>query len=161
MGFFAAIGSGFRKYAVFSGRASRSEYWYFTLFVALLALLSAALVGTDLIAVPLLPVLLPAITVEVRRLHDLDRSGWWWWIGAIPLLGPLIKIGWYCRGGTIGENKYGSDPLATPKTTSFTGTPESSMTETAEQLSKIKGLLDSGTITQEEFDRMKARVLAS
>src|SRR6185312_16613193 len=82
MGFFASIGSCFSKYTTFRGRAQRSEFWYFVLFLCLLAL-PAALLG-PFGAFLFLPVLLPAISVEVRRLHDIDRSGWWVWLCLLP-----------------------------------------------------------------------------
>ena len=60
-----------------------------------------------------LATLLPSIAVAVRRLHDLDRSGWWILIGLIPLIGWIILIVWYCSRGTVGPNRFGPDPLAT------------------------------------------------
>jgi len=54
---------------------------------------------------------LPGISVQVRRLHDLDRSGWWYWILLIPVIGWIILLVRNCARGTIGPNKYGADPL--------------------------------------------------
>jgi uncharacterized membrane protein YhaH (DUF805 family) len=56
-------------------------------------------------------VFLPSISVTVRRLHDTDHSGWWWWIGLIPLVGIIVLIVWWATPGTRGPNKYGEDPL--------------------------------------------------
>ena len=56
--------------------------------------------------------LLPNIAVAVRRLHDIDRSGWWLLIGIIPLVGWIILIVWYCQKGTTGDNRFGADQLA-------------------------------------------------
>jgi uncharacterized membrane protein YhaH (DUF805 family) len=115
MGFGQAISSGFSNYVGFSGRACRSEYWYWILFYfigAIVAEIIDAVLGITAIY-PLfsLAVLLPGIAVAVRRLHDLDRSGWWILLGLIPLVGAIILIIWYCMKGTTGPNRFGPDPL--------------------------------------------------
>jgi uncharacterized membrane protein YhaH (DUF805 family) len=115
MGFGQAISSGFSNYVTFSGRAIRSEYWYWVLFTIvgnIVAEIIDAVIGITAID-PLfgLAVLLPSIAVAVRRLHDLDRSGWWILIGLIPIIGWIILIIWYCGRGTVGSNRFGSDPL--------------------------------------------------
>lgn len=160
MTFSESIKSCFSNYATFSGRASRSEFWWFVLFCILLAI-PLAFLG-PLAPLLLIPLWIPAISVEVRRLHDTDRSGWWFWIALIPIVG-LIKFVWYCRRGTVGENRFGPDPLGNPSANSVSPISPSTigMTERAEQLTKLKALLDAGTITQEEFDRMKGEVMAS
>ncbi|OGR78340.1 MAG: hypothetical protein A2X32_02270 [Elusimicrobia bacterium GWC2_64_44] len=112
-----------KKYAEFSGRARRKEYWLFFLF-NLLAVLGLSFVdvvsglyskalGAGLFggAYSLL-VLLPSIAVSVRRLHDTGRSAWWLLLALVPMLGPLALIVIYCLDGTPGENKYGADPKA-------------------------------------------------
>jgi len=111
-----AVSSGFSNYVKFSGRAIRSEYWYWVLFTALgniVAGIIDAVIGTSVIN-PLfgLAVILPSIAVAIRRLHDLDRTGWWILIGLIPLIGWIILIIWYCSRGTVGPNRFGADPLA-------------------------------------------------
>jgi uncharacterized membrane protein YhaH (DUF805 family) len=120
MGFTEAISSGFKNYVNFSTRAARSEYWFWTLFVVLVSIvtniLDALIVGTGSGFAPLstiasLGLLLPGIAVSIRRLHDLDRSGWWLFIVLIPLVGAIILIVWYCTKGTDGPNRFGSDPL--------------------------------------------------
>jgi uncharacterized membrane protein YhaH (DUF805 family) len=55
--------------------------------------------------------LLPSLAVSVRRLHDLDASGWWILIGFIPLIGAVILVVWFCMRGTSGTNRFGSDPV--------------------------------------------------
>jgi uncharacterized membrane protein YhaH (DUF805 family) len=57
--------------------------------------------------------ILPYLAVTVRRLHDLDKSGWWWLIGFIPLVGAIILLVWFCQRGTVGPNRFGPDPLLT------------------------------------------------
>lgn len=105
------------NYANFSGRARRSEYWYFVLFNFLVGIL-AYIVGAIFKQGPLLnglyslAVFLPSLAVLVRRLHDTGRSGWWWFIVFIPLLGALVLIIYTAEAGSIGPNKYGPDPKA-------------------------------------------------
>ena len=119
MNFPQAIASCFRKYAVFSGRASRSEYWYWILFYFLGAIvtgiLDAAILQTPrggfFSNVFALIIFLPLLAVEVRRLHDVNRSGWWILIAFtfVGLIYPLLV--WKCTKGTAGPNRFGGDPL--------------------------------------------------
>ncbi len=118
MDFGQAVKSCFSKYATFSGRASRSEYWYFFLFTVIVYIvaniLDAALFGgvavLDLIATVVL--LLPGISVGVRRLHDKDLSGWWYLLVFIPVIGWIVLLVWFCQRGTVGPNRFGPDPLS-------------------------------------------------
>ena len=114
-----------RRYADFSGRSSRKEYWMFTLFIFLvmMALLALGFVigggmgeggtpGISLIMVVIfgLSIIVPSIAVQVRRFHDQDKSGWMVLLGFIPYVGSLIVLVFMCLEGTRGENKYGPDP---------------------------------------------------
>jgi len=110
-----------KKYAVFSGRARRAEYWYFVLFniiVAIVLSLIDTLLGTfDILrGVGLLSslyglaVLIPTLAVTVRRLHDIDRSGWWIFINLIPLIGFIVLLVFAVTDGTPGSNRYGPNP---------------------------------------------------
>ncbi len=103
-----------KKYAVFSGRARRMEYWYFMLFnIIIAAVLSWIdnLVGTYVLSgLYSLAVLLPEIGVGVRRLHDTGRSGWWLLIGLIPLIGTIILIIYFVYDSQEGTNQYGPSP---------------------------------------------------
>ena len=115
MNFTQAISSGFSNYVNFAGRAIRSEYWYWVLFV-LIATIATSIIDLVLgitLFEPIfsLAVLLPSIAVGVRRLHDLDRSGWWLLLGFIPLIGAIVLIVWFCGSGTPGANRFGPDPL--------------------------------------------------
>lgn len=105
------------KYATFSGRAPRSEYWWFYLFTfiamtvgGLIDLLLWEKLGWLYGIIGLL-LFLPGLTASVRRLHDRDRSGWWLLLGAIPLVGTIILIVWLATRGTVGPNRFGPDPL--------------------------------------------------
>ena len=94
----------------FQGRAQRSEFWWFALFALVVSLLLSAL-GDVLAGLFALAILLPAIGVAVRRLHDVDRTGWWYLLVLIPVLGPLILIfAFFIHRGTRGENRFGPDP---------------------------------------------------
>ena len=122
MNFGEAIKSGFGNYVTFSGRAARSEFWYWTLFAALADLVGGIIDralgtggpigGIGLIGVVItLVLLLPGVAVSVRRLHDLDRIGWWVLI-AFTGIGIILLIVWNCMKGTTGSNRFGADPLA-------------------------------------------------
>jgi uncharacterized membrane protein YhaH (DUF805 family) len=117
MSFAEAIKSGFSNYAVFSGRAIRSEYWYWVLF-AMLGGLATAIIDSAIFAShsPLnslfnLAIFLPGLGLAIRRLHDLDRSGWWILI-TLTLIGVFLLLYWACQSGTPGPNRFGADPFA-------------------------------------------------
>jgi uncharacterized membrane protein YhaH (DUF805 family) len=115
MGFADAITVCFAKYAVFAGRARRSEYWFFALFEALVNIVAGVidnLVNSDWPSMLVsLGLLLPSLAVAVRRLHDIDRSGWWLLIGLIPVVGWIVLLIWACMKGTAGPNRFGPDPV--------------------------------------------------
>ena len=117
MGFGQAISAGFSNYVNFSGRACRSEYWYWVLFIILADIVAGIidyLLGMQIVSSLFgLVTLLPGIAVSIRRLHDLDRTGWWILLGLIPLIGWIILLIWYISKGTDGPNRFGPDPLAT------------------------------------------------
>ena len=115
MGFGQAISSGFSNYVNFSGRSCRSEYWYWILFIIVADIVAGAIdyaIGIQVVTGLFgLATILPNLAVAIRRLHDLDRTGWWIFIGLIPLVGWIILIIWYCTRGTAGPNRFGPDPL--------------------------------------------------
>jgi uncharacterized membrane protein YhaH (DUF805 family) len=110
MNFGDAIKSGFSNYVNFSDRATRSEYWYWFLFTFICAIATYIIdLGTGVpITNPLfsLATLLPGLAVAVRRLHDLDSSGWWILLFLIPLVGAIILIVWFCTKDTPNNNYY-------------------------------------------------------
>ena len=115
MSFIEAVSSVFSKYAVFSGRAGRPEFWWFALFNVIASVILGAvdylLFGREILgAVYGLAVLLPGLGVAVRRLHDIGRSGWWILVGIIPLVGWIVLLVWYLTPGTPGSNEYGAAP---------------------------------------------------
>jgi uncharacterized membrane protein YhaH (DUF805 family) len=112
-----------KKYAEFSGRARRKEYWMFALFNALIyiaimifsAILGAidnslALIGTLLLLVYILAIFVPSLAVAVRRLHDTGRSGWWFLIAFVPFVGGIILLVFTVQDSVPGENEYGKNP---------------------------------------------------
>lgn len=111
-----------QRYAQFSGRSRRKEYWMFVLLAFLLGIVAGvidAVLGLNTMVAGLygplslllgLALLIPSIAVGVRRLHDTDRSGWWLLIGLVPFLGALILLIFYLMEGTKGDNRFGPDP---------------------------------------------------
>ncbi|MFM5681067.1 DUF805 domain-containing protein [Aeromonas veronii] len=109
-----------KQYAVFSGRARRTEYWMFVLcnvIVMLLLGMVDKLIGGDnelISSIYSLAVLLPSLAVAARRLHDTDRSAWWLLLGLIPIIGTLVLIYFMVCNGQQGPNRFGDDPKAAP-----------------------------------------------
>jgi uncharacterized membrane protein YhaH (DUF805 family) len=117
-----------KKYADFQGRARRSEFWLWELFLIIVyAILYVPLftLGMDgstgqmnaigsiiglILGVFALAIIIPSIAVTVRRLHDTNRSGWWIFLGFVPLIGGIVLLIFYVLDGTPGPNKYGEDP---------------------------------------------------
>lgn len=117
MDFWTAVKTAYSKYVTFKGRAPRSEYWYFVLFCMLVAIVASILDfglfghnGVFYLIVTFAN-FLPSLAVAVRRLHDADRSGWWFLIVFVPLIGAIVLIVWFCMRGTPGVNRFGDDPL--------------------------------------------------
>ncbi|HEX8096067.1 DUF805 domain-containing protein [Jatrophihabitans sp.] len=114
MSFAAAIRSVFSKYVTFSGRARRSEFWWFALFSVIVSVVAAIIdsaMGSSVVeAIVGLALLLPSLAVTVRRLHDTGRSGWWILIGLIPLIGAIVLLVFEVKDSQPGENKYGPSP---------------------------------------------------
>jgi len=110
-----------KKYAVFSGRARRKEYWYFVLFNIIISIVLTIIdvvvgsmspeAGIGLISgIYSLAVLLPSLAVAVRRLHDTSRSGWWLLLLLIPLIGAIVIIVFLATDSKPEENQYGPNP---------------------------------------------------
>lgn len=106
MTFGESIRTCFSKYATFSGRADRPEFWWWILFVFVGSLVTS-LLGGFISLLFSLATLLPSIAVTARRLHDIDRSGWWQLVGLIPLLGLIILIIWGVQESKE-PNRFGS-----------------------------------------------------
>ncbi|MFI6254892.1 DUF805 domain-containing protein [Micromonospora zamorensis] len=121
MSFIAAVKSVFSQYVGFTGRARRSEYWWFVLFTVIVSIVAAILDSalgltfengtTGFIGLVVnLALLLPTLAVAVRRLHDTDRTGWWVLIGLVPLVGAIVLIVFFVSDSTHGANRFGPSP---------------------------------------------------
>ncbi len=114
----------FKNYANFTGRARRAEYWYYVLgnflliipfyIIAIVGLSSdsssLSILGFAVYGLVVLATLVPTLAVSVRRLHDLNKSGWFYFIALIPLIGSIILLVWFFTDGERFANNYGSDP---------------------------------------------------
>jgi len=114
MGFADAVRSVLTQYATFSGRARRSEYWYFYLAYVLAAVVAAiidAMLDVTFVGIVLtLALVIPSLAVAVRRLHDVGKSGWWLLIGLIPFVGAIVLLVFSCQDSQPGTNKWGPSP---------------------------------------------------
>ena len=113
MTFSESISTCLKKYFVFEGRASRSEYWWFQLIVSPSYLISTILeneIAYFFLGITLFT-LIPGISAGVRRLHDTNRSGFFLLISFIPFIGGLVLLFFLIPEGTKGKNRFGTDPL--------------------------------------------------
>ena len=105
-----------KNYVGFSGRARRKEYWMFFLWNVIISIVIGFIGGLlGLVALGYLYsvlIFLPALAVSIRRLHDIGKSGWWYLIVFIPLIGFIWLIVLLATEGNAGENQYGPDPKA-------------------------------------------------
>jgi uncharacterized membrane protein YhaH (DUF805 family) len=118
-----AVRTCWKKYGDFDGRARRSEFWWWVLFVSIVQVVAAVILTLVLVAfqnfgflqwlsvlvfmVIVLALILPSIAVSVRRLHDRDLSGWWYLLGFVPF-GGIVLFVWYVLPGTAGDNRFGA-----------------------------------------------------
>ena len=111
-----AVNRAFQNYCNFSGRASRSEYWWWCLFTFIVGIvISIAFCWSQTAnsiasGVTSLFFFLPSFGLLFRRLHDTGRSGWWWLLGLIPVVGTIILLVWCCQDSQRGDNQYGPEP---------------------------------------------------
>ncbi|HYF85594.1 DUF805 domain-containing protein [Azospirillum sp.] len=121
MNFFDAVRSVLSQYVGFSGRALRSEYWFWVLFTVLLSIVTSiidvALFPFDdvspLSSITNLALLLPGLAVSARRLHDVGRSGWWLLLAIVPVIGWIILLIWTVTKGDAAANRFGPPPQPT------------------------------------------------
>lgn len=118
MTFSEAVKDGFDHYTKFDGRAARPAYWWWFLFGVLVAIganIIDAILGTwgVINGLAALALLLPGLSVSIRRLHDTDHTGWWILIGLIPIIGFIVLLIFYLRDSDPGENRYGPPPATT------------------------------------------------
>ena len=116
-----------RKYFVFEGRSRRKEYWMFVLFSILISIVLTVVERVTglysaengmgfLSSIYSLAILIPSISVGVRRLHDTGKSGWWILIGLIPFIGTIVLIVFFVMDSDPGQNEYGPNPKLVPPT---------------------------------------------
>ena len=123
MNFSQAVSSFFARWKDFNGRSSRSEYWWATFFVILTSIFTniltlflglspsiVAIIVLLLIVIFSLFLTIASLALVVRRLHDTNKSGWWYLI-IFTIIGALPLLYWYCKKGDEGENRFGSNPL--------------------------------------------------
>ncbi len=101
-----------KNYATFTGRARRKEYWYFVLvqfIILIVAQIIDAILGTEFVfyAIVALALFIPSLAAAVRRLHDTGRSGWWFLIALIPLIGTILLIIWLASDTKQENNQWG------------------------------------------------------
>ena len=109
MDFVTAVKTVFGKYVVFEGRALRSEFWYFQLFLLIVNLVLNAILPPLSAAFGLIT-LLPGLAVGARRLHDIGKSGWWQLLWFLPVIGIIVLIVWWVTKGE-GDNRFGPAPV--------------------------------------------------
>ena len=120
MGFMEAVQTCFSKYADFSGRARRSEYWFYTLFVGIIQLV-LGIVGNMIFGAPesgtnilqnifSLAIMIPSLAVFWRRMHDIGRTGLWFFLNLVPCIGQVVLLVFECTDSQPGENMYGMSP---------------------------------------------------
>ena len=113
MSFTEAIKTCFKKYADFSGRARRSEYWFWALFTGIVGAAAVVIEGSDstvLSAIVSLAFFIPNLAVAVRRMHDVGKSGWYLLMSLSPLIGWIFVLVQLCTDSVPGPNQYGEDP---------------------------------------------------
>lgn len=124
MTFSQAVKVCLRKYFTFSGRASRTEFWLWQLFLFLAMVLPAVVMAvlmpvassfmealSAVLFVAQVALYIPGLAAISRRLHDIGKSGWWQLLAFVPLIGAVILLVWWVRKGNAGTNRFGDDPL--------------------------------------------------
>lgn len=168
-GYIAAM----RSYWSMRGRASRREYWLFMLGYALIIfgamVIDAVVFGQPLdgdlhLLAGILQVVhvVPAVAVQVRRLHDIDRTGHWAWL--LPTgVGALLLLGFAATPGTRGPNRFGADPYAAiePTTVPLARSSVHAGRDVTEELERLAALKRDGALSDAEYDTLKGRVLGS
>ncbi len=109
LSFVDAIKICFNKYATFSGRASRAEYWWFVLFNFIVGFICGFI--SDWVGYAAsIALFLPSLAVAVRRLHDIGKGGGWYFLNLIPVIGQIILLIWYVKEGERQPNRFGENP---------------------------------------------------
>ena len=111
IGFLEAVKLFFKNYTNFRTRSRRSEYWWAWLFCSIVPAILSAVVP-EIAGLWSLVILIPSLSVGVRRLHDIGKSGWWYLILLVPIAGPIILLIWACKDSASEDNQWGPNPKA-------------------------------------------------
>jgi uncharacterized membrane protein YhaH (DUF805 family) len=150
--FGAALSIFFKKYIDFRGRASRSEYWYSFLAIAIMNVaLSVSFQSGTLVGLFSLGILLPFLAVASRRLHDINRSGWTQLLMLFGPVGMIVLLVWYCKASQDGDH------VELPGVT----TPAGIKTSNFEMVEKLAELTESGAVAEKEYSDQRATLLRS
>jgi uncharacterized membrane protein YhaH (DUF805 family) len=159
-----------RRYFDFSGRSTRAQFWLFALVyvvIAIIAMIIDAAIGSSpeagpgvITALVALAHLIPGLAVTVRRLHDINRSGWWVLIELVPLVGLIVMLVFLCSGSTQGPNRFGPAVGSRGGVAAAGGAPvTASGGADIDKLEKLASLKASGAIDDAEYQRMKSQLL--
>ena len=149
VGFGEAIGICFKKYFVFEGRAKQSEFWYFFLFQIGCGFITG-FINPILANVVGLLFIIPALSVGCRRLHDINKSGWWQWI-LFTGIGLILLIIWWASEGTTQRNSSSTDNSSVSKVTK--------KNDLTDELEELQELYEDGTLSEEQFKKAKNKLL--
>jgi uncharacterized membrane protein YhaH (DUF805 family) len=108
-----------KRYVDFKGRTSRSGFWFYVLGLIVVSVITNILdyaIGQPIFTLLIsLASIIPAIAIYTRRLHDINKSGWWQLIVLIPLVGTIVLIVWFCTKGDQDKNRFGANPIHAKK----------------------------------------------
>jgi len=149
VGFGEAISICFKKYFVFEGRAKQSEFWYFFLFQIGCGFITG-FINPILANVVGLLFIIPALSVGCRRLHDINKSGWWQWI-LFTGIGLILLIIWWASEGTTQRNSSSTDNSSVSKVTK--------KNDLTDELEELQELYEDGTLSEEQFKKAKNKLL--
>lgn len=177
MNFFEAIGSFFKNYVNFSGRASRSEFWYSVLGLFLISFVLAFMEASTgareedfkpLSSIFSLAVLIPMLALACRRLHDINRSGWHQLLSWLPPVGTIALLVWYCIGPKDDVQQVSTGDQFGRKSNNHLGAQQASYgigqathTSKLEALERLSRLKENGSLSSEEFESEKRKLLNS
>ena len=162
----------YQRYFDFGGRASRSEFWLFVLWCLIASTIGAIIdygaLGWSNSAGELGPYgpalwliiafnFIPSLSVAIRRLHDKDKSGWFYLLCLVPIVGSIVLLVWFCQAGTPGANRFGPPTGAKGRHPAVTPVGDGDLLQKLEQLGRLR---DQGVLTEAEFSAQKAAVLA-
>tara|TARA_B100000780_G_scaffold248233_1_gene193494 strand:- start:1023 stop:1523 length:501 start_codon:yes stop_codon:yes gene_type:complete len=154
VGFGEALGVCFKKYFVFEGRAKESEFWYFFLFQLIGSLLTYAILPVLYIVFQLV-IFFPYLAVGCRRLHDINKSGFWQLI-SLTGIGLILLIIWWATDGTTQVKSSNTDKSRTSNITKKTKSKRSDLTD---ELEDLQELYEEGTLSEEQFKKAKNKLL--